>query len=260
MLVDNILADSKVCVYSEEKFSSTRMYPLMNRETRRSCSALPGNSISKDSRYRRVLAYTRNDILDDNHFTNRLLRLPGFSNSHLYGDFSMFARGYIHWADQCVLPEHGTSVDTIVHLHGNIGSMKNYFVVILLLVIVFLVLNCVTLSSVSKAPLLRYSMVIKGKVFLVLNYAMFLIIFYSKDIQNQMKEFIDFFNRDVCSDHLTNAVLRESFRLFSKVEGAQNFILKMSKFFISVLIIFSFCVFCPLIYKMILIKIKLVSI
>ena len=259
-IVNNFLTESHVCIYSEEKFSNQPQYELMNQRTKYSCSSLPDSAISKDGRYQKIINYKKSDLYDDNELTYQLLTLPGFKRKHLQGELSLFARGYLHWADDCKISPDQSKVKTIDSISSDFGSIHKYYWFILIFILILLIINGVTLSSIRNSALIRYPIVVKTQVILILNYVAFRIIIYTQNSQNQLKDYVNTFKQDICSDNLTNAVLRENFRLFNKLEGTHNSILSLSKFFMYVMMVFSFVVFCPLIYRMILIKIKLLSI
>ena len=257
-MVDNRLLEKHACIYGSEELSEVRRYPLMNKEKVYACSNLPESQLSTDIRYERKIKYNRESLYDDNYITEKLVRLPGFGRHFLKGEASLFSRGYIHWDEECRL--EGSNIKTMEYLYSKISSATNWIWLTMLLLIFLTIANCVSYSKVSKTPLLRYYHVVNAKVVLLFNYLTLSIIFKSQALQNEVKDFIFNFGRDVCSDHITNAVLRETFRLFTTMEGFQSSMLKASKYFIFLLMLFSFFVFCPLIYQMILIKIKLVAI
>ena len=259
-MVDTKMAENYLCIYWEEHFSERSQYVLMNKSYTSKCSSLPDTNISKDERYTRKIKYQRRNLYDENDISYKLLRLPQFSSYYLEGELSLFSRGYIHWSDQCLFDETTSKKETWTILNSNFNSMRNWFWLILFFFLFLTIVNCVGLFVFSKSPLLRYRQVIFGKLVLLFNYLAFVIILKSMKIQGELKDFMDNFNMNKCSDEITNYILKESFRLFNKVEGLQNFVFFIWKYFIYLVMCFSFLIFMPLIYRMILIKIKLVAI
>jgi hypothetical protein len=259
-IVDTQLVDQEVCIYSQELHTSITQYPLMKGNFKSHCSTIPHTSQSRDSRYKEAVPYKKRDLYDENGISYYLFRLAGFYNSYLGGDASLFTRGYIHWSDDCKFSEKDSKKETLIEIHSKMRSVRNYFWLILFFFLVLCGLNIALLVFLLKSHLLRYQHVIIGKGVLLINYVAYTIILKSQSIQNQLKDFMGKFALDICSDEVTNTILRESFRLFNKVESLQKAVFYMWKYFLYMVIVFSFLVFLPLIYKMMLIKIKLVAI
>jgi hypothetical protein len=259
-LVDTEMANEMLCIYYEEEHTDHDEYPLMKGTFKRKCSTIPYSDINIDSRYRKIIPYKKRDLFDENGISYYLFRLSGFYASYLQGDYSFFGRGYIHWSDQCKFAGHNSKKETIELIHSKIGSIRSYFWLILFFFLILSIINSVAFFFIFKSHILRYLHVIMGKAILFINYIAYLIIMKTQNIQNQMKDFMNNFSLNICSDSITNTILRESFRLFNKVEGLQRSVFFVWKYFIYVVIAFSFLVFIPLIYRMMLIKIKLIAI
>lgn len=259
-IVDTTLANELVCIYWDQQHSSTDQYPLMKGNFKRHCSAIPQTGLSSDPRYSRLIPYQKRDLFDENGISYYLFRLAGFYNSYLQGDYSFFSRGYIHWADECKFSKTESKRETLAEVEAKMSSVHNYFWLILFFFLILCGLNSWLLVLLLKSALLRYQQVIVGKAVLLVNYVAYAIILKSQSIQNLLKDFIQNFSKDICSDDVTNTLLRESFRLFNRVEGFQKVVFYMWKYFLYLVIAFSFLVFLPLIYRMMLIKIKLVAI
>jgi hypothetical protein len=258
--VDLEMANRMLCIYHTEEHTDYEQYPLMKGNFKYSCSKIPNSELSSDGRYKQLIPYEKRDLYDDNGISYYLFRLSGFYASYLKGEYSFFGRGYIHWSNKCLFSEKDSRKETIKLIHSKIKKIRNYFWLILFFFVFLTIINILALVFISKSYMLRYIHVIVGKGILLVNYIAYIIIIQTQSIQNEMKEFMDNFSKDICSDGITNTILRESFRLFNKVEGLQKFIFYVWKYFIYLVIAFSFLVFVPLIYKMMLIKIKLIAI
>lgn len=249
-----------MCIYNSEQHSSYKQYPLMEGNFKSYCSTIPDSQISADTRYRRLVPYQKRELFDENGISRALFRLGGFRASYLDGDFSLFSRGYIHWSRKCMFSKTDTKQSTLEQVNSKMKTVRNFFWFILFFFVVLTVLNVITLVFILKSHLVRYQHVIVGKVVLFLNYIAFVVMSRTQRIQGELNHFMSKFSEDVCSDDVTNVVLKESFRLFNKVERFQTVVFYMWKYFVYLVMGFSFLVFLPLIYRMILLKIKLVSI
>lgn len=260
LLVDVDGAQDHMCIYWEEKYSISSKYTLMYGNYKQYCSSLPDTVVSTDTRYTSLFEYSKYQIYDDNNLANKLLNLPGFTSYFLDGKYSLFSRSYINWSNTCLMEGSSSEVETWVDLHVKTKSMRSYFWGILFFFIILATVNIFGFAIIAKSPLLRYQTVIVGKLILLINYLAFIIINNSKNIQDELKVFFEKFNEDICSDEITNLVLHENFRLFNKVEGMQNFVFFAWKYFLYLIMFISFVVFLPLIYQMLLLKVKVISI
>ena len=259
MIVNTELAESEICIYPDQKLQKAGSYKLMNQKTVSYCSALPSSKVSVDVRYKKRVPYDKENLYKDNNLYYDLTRLPRFDNSYLRGDQSLFSRSYIHWSDECLAPNNGSKVGSITTIKNNFYYMKVYFWLILFLFIIMTIINIVGTVCFLKTVNLRYQHVIIGKGILLLNYLAFAFISKSTSLQNDIKEFMLLFSSNKCSDSITNSVLLETLRLFIKVESIQKVLFYIWKYFIYIIMTFSFLLFVPLIYKMIFLKVRLIS-
>ena len=258
-MVNTELTDDHVCIYPGQNFSQYYYYVLMNKSTRFECSTLPNTQLRKDGRYSKMIPYQKRDLYYDNDLTYELRRLPGFTDYFLQGEQSLFKRGYLHWSNKCVEKGQTSKIKSISHIWNNFRKIKNYFWGVLFLFLIMLIVNVISLAVVLKRTNIRYKEVIIGKIVLLLNYIAFIFVTTSRDLQREIKTFMDLFNDNICSDPTTNLILEETVRLFGKVENLQHVVFFIWKSFVYLIITFSFVIFVPLIYSMLLIKIKMIS-
>lgn len=258
-VVNTELTDDHVCIYPGQNYSEYYYYVLMNKSTRLQCSTLPDTQLRKDERYSKMIPYKKRDLYYDNDLTYELRQLPGFTDYFLQGEQSLFKRGYLHWSNKCVEKGQTSKIKSISHIWNNFRKIRNYFWGVLFLFLIMVIVNVISMVVILKRTNIRYKEVIIGKIVLLLNFIAFILVTRSKNLQVEVKTFIDLFNDNICSDPTTNLILKESVRLFGKVENLMFVVFFILKFFVYLIIAFSFVIFVPLIYSMLIIKIKMIS-
>ena len=259
LIINTKLGEDHVCIYTYQNFASSKDYKLMNRNTVRSCSKLPDTQVSDDPRYIPAITIKNRELYEDNQLYWELRSLPKFKFRYFEKSSTLFTRGYLHWADHCVTESGSSKIESISRVLDNYGQIKKYYWATILLYLVMGIINIVTLSKVSSSPVIRYDQVIIGKVVLFLNYSVFSLISRSQQLQTELADFVNVFGAGDCSDSVTNSVLRETLRLFSKTQSIQDTVAMIWRYFIGIIIIFSFVLFVPLIYNMMIKKARLLS-